>query len=104
MPNLQLLNELRGTPFKAADLEELMFLDTFAHALRTRYEARNTAEPDWLALRITELGVEIRMRTSDAIQKRIRELKAQQQTLLTPAEKKAAIKNELAELEAALTQ
>lgn len=100
MANLSLLNELRTTKYTASDLEELLALDTFAHALRARYEARQVPEPDWLNGRIVELGSEIRVRTNDAVQKRIRELKAQQQSLMTPEQKRAAVAAELAALEA----
>lgn len=102
MPNFSLLNELRNTSFKGSDLEELMALDTFAHSLRARYEARQIPEPDWLSARIPELGRELAMRTDDAKQKRIRELMSQQQALMTPNEKKKAIETELAALLAAV--
>lgn len=102
MPSSNLLNELRSTRFTGSDLEDLMALDTFAHSLRARYEARQVPEPDWLNARITELGSEIRMRTADATQKRIRELLAAKQTLMTPTEKRASIDAELAVLQGAL--
>src|SRR5258707_15801242 len=98
MPNFSLLNELRNTSFKASDLDELMALDAFAHTLRARYEARQVPEPDWLVARLPELTREIGMRTDDSKQKRIRELLAAQQALLSTAEKKKQIEAELAAL------
>jgi hypothetical protein len=92
------LSQLKTTAFKGEELENLMALSSFAHGLRDQYEKRNVPEPDWLGPRLAELGREIAMRTDDAKQKRIRELMAQQQALLSTAEKKKAIEQELAAL------
>lgn len=96
------LQQLKNTAFKGEDLEQLMALAAFANNLRQEYDKRNVPEPDFLAARITELGREIAMRTDDAKQKRIRELLAQKQALMSTTEKKKSIDEELAALQAAL--
>lgn len=85
----------------ADDLDELVAMAAFGRSLRAEFDAQNIAAPEFVDNSLRSIKREIENRVADRKAARIRELKAQRESLKTAQEKREAIDKELAALEAA---
>lgn len=97
-----MLEQLKRLDIDRISLEEMLALAAFAKSLHAEYDLRNIPSPEWLDDKIRLLNREIGARSRDALEMRLREVRAQQTQLLTPAEKRAKLAEEEARLQAQL--
>lgn len=97
-----MLDALRKFNKDNADLDEMMSLSAFGKTLQAEYLTHAVPVPDWLTSTMTTLGHEISSKTKDQLEKRRRELLAQQSGLETAEVKRTRIAKELAEIDAKL--
>jgi hypothetical protein len=84
---------------EAADLDELVEVAAFGRQFRAEFESLNVPVPEYVDDNIRVIRREISARLADKRAARVRELKAQRDSLKTAAERREAIDKELAELE-----
>lgn len=94
-----MLNDLKKFDPDRAQMDELVALSAFAKSLRAEYTALNQEIPEWLDDKTRVLLREILSRGRDALEKRLKDARAQAAQLMTPAEKRAQLSKEIAELE-----
>ena len=93
-----MLAEFKNFNVEHADLDELVALAAFGRHLRTEYENLKVTEPEFVDINLKSLRREIDTRLADRREARVRELKAQRDSLKTAAERREAIDRELAAL------
>jgi hypothetical protein len=93
-----MLQEFKNFNVDAADLDELIALSAFGKQLRAEFEARQVAVPEYVSDNLNSLAREIDSRVADRRAQRVRELKAQRDSLKTAQERRDAIDKELAAL------
>ena len=96
-----MLSEFKGFTAARLQLDELVALEAYGHGLRESYERLGVDEPQYIDVQLKSLKREIRTRVADKHEARKREVQRSLDNLKTPAEKKAELKRELAELEKA---
>jgi len=74
-------------------------LRMFAGQLRDFYEKMQLEPPEWLDTRIKELSREIKSRTADMLEKRLREAKARREALKPATERREEVDAEIKRLE-----
>jgi hypothetical protein len=89
-----MLEQLKRFDPDRASIDEMLALAVFATGLRTEYERRNITAPEWLDDKIRTLNREIESHRRDALEMRLKEIRAQKTQLLTPTEKRAALQAE----------
>lgn len=94
-----MLKELRSFDADRCDIDQLVALSAFAKVLHAEYEARNINVPEWLDDSRRTLAREIEGRRRDALELRLKEVRAQKSGLMTASEQREALAAE----EAALT-
>jgi hypothetical protein len=95
-----MLSEFKSFTLARMDLDELVALAAYGRTLRTEYEAQKVEEPEFVDINLKSLRREIASRQADKVDVRRRQLKTKLDSLKTPAEKKAELEKELAELDA----
>jgi hypothetical protein len=93
-----MLQSFKNFNIDNADLDELVELAAFGRQFRAEHEALNVPVPEFVDDQIRNLRREIDSRLADNRAKRVRELKAQRDSLKTAAERREAIDKELAAL------
>lgn len=93
-----MLKELKSFDAERCDLDQLVALSAFAKVLHAEYEARNIQVPEWLDDSRRALAREIEGRRRDALELRLKEVRAGQSGLLTAAEKREKLAAEEAKL------
>jgi hypothetical protein len=93
-----MLDQFKKFNAEAADLDELVEVATFGRQFRAEHEALNVPVPEYVDDNIRVIRREIDARLSDKRAARVRELKAQRDSLKTAAERREAIDKELAAL------
>jgi hypothetical protein len=93
-----MLDEFRNFNVDAATIDELVALSAFGKQLRGEFEAQKVAVPEYVSDNLNSLAREIDTRMADRRATRIRELKAQRDSLKTAQEKRDSIDKELAAL------
>ena len=93
-----LLQDFKSFNVDAADLDELVALSAFGKQLRGEFEAQKVAVPEYVSDNLNSIAREIDSRMADRRATRVRELKAQRDSLKTAQERRDAIDRELAEL------
>jgi len=93
-----MLEQFKKFNAEAADLDELVEVATFGRQFRAEHEALNVPVPEYVDDNIRVIRREIDARLSDKRAARVRELKAQRDSLKTAAERREAIDKELAAL------
>lgn len=78
------------------DVEDLVSLSAVARLVQNEYSVIGVEEPDWLTVRVKEIRREIKARTQDSVEKELREAQARLESLKTPEEKRAAIREKIA--------
>jgi hypothetical protein len=94
-----MLDRFKSFNTEVADLDELVAMAAFGRSFRAEYESLNVSVPEFVDDTLRTIKREIETRVADRRQARIRELKAQRDSLKTAAEKREAIEKELASLE-----
>lgn len=97
-----MLQELKKLDLDRLALDEALVYAAFAKSLHAEYDARNIPAPEWLDDRIRQLNREITSRGRDALEMRLKEIRAQRSQLMTPTEKREALAAEEAALAAQL--
>ncbi len=100
--NTDMLKELRGLDVERTDLDEMVALSTFGRAMNAEYDRLAIPIPEWLEDRLTELDRETRLRRTDALEKKLKELKARKETLKTAEQKRTDVDSEMLKIEKAL--
>jgi hypothetical protein len=93
-----MLQDFKNFNVDAADLDELVALSAFGKQLRGEFEAQKVAVPEYVSDNLNSLAREIDARMADRRATRVRELKAQRDSLKTAQERRDAIDKELAAL------
>ena len=83
---------------KADNLDELVAMSAFGKQFRSEYEAQNISVPEFVDDNLRAIKREIESRVADRRAARVRELRAQEVSLQTAAEKREAIRRELVAL------
>jgi hypothetical protein len=81
------------------DLDELVSLSAFGKTLRAEYEIHGIEVPEYVSTQLNALTREIKGRVADQVEARRKHIKAQLESLKTPAERRAALEAELAKME-----
>jgi hypothetical protein len=98
-----MLEQLKRLDLDRNQLDDLLAFAAFAKSLHAEYDQRSIAAPEWLDEKIRQLNREITSRGLDALEMRLKEIRAQQTQLLTPSEKREKLAAEEAALTAKLT-
>jgi hypothetical protein len=93
-----MLQDFKNFNVDASDLDELVALSAFGKQLRGEFEAQKVAVPEYVSDNLNSLAREIDSRMADRRATRVRELKAQRDSLKTAQERRDAIDKELAAL------
>lgn len=96
-----MLQEFKSFDARRLQLDDLVALEAYGHGLRQSYERLQIDEPPFVDVQLKSVRREIRTRVADKAEMRKREVQRSLDNLKTPAEKKAELKRELAELEKA---
>jgi len=84
------------------NLDDMVALAAFGRILRAEYEAQKVDEPEFVDTQLKLLRREIASKVDDKRQARRKQIEAQLQSLKTPAERRAELEQEKAELDAAV--
>lgn len=84
-----MLSELRKMNLEGQSLEDLIAAEAVAKLVRGAFETRAADMPPWLDGKIRDLNREITRTMSDTLEKRLREVRAQKESLMTMSEKRA---------------
>ena len=93
-----MLEQFKGFNTEVSDLDELVAMAAFGRSLRAEFESLNVSVPEFVDDQTRVIKREIETRVADRRAARVRELKAQRDSLKTAAEKREAIEKELASL------
>lgn len=96
-----MLNDFQNFNKDRLNLDEMVTLAAFGRILRAEYEAQKVDEPEFVDTQLKLLRREIASKVDDKRQARRKQIEAQLQSLKTPAERRAELEKEKAELEAA---
>lgn len=99
---MTMIERLRGIDADTLSPDEMIELRAGATALQAQYQASGYEVPEWLRDRTAMLDRELSAKRADAIQKRLKELDAQELGLETAQEKRDRIKAERERLQQAL--
>ena len=94
-----MLERLKNLNLEGLDIDEAIALSGFARGMKAEYDALSLETPEWLDTRIREVRREIKSRTADMFEKRLREAKARYETLKPTAERRDEVKAEIEKLE-----
>ena len=93
-----MLDQFKAFNTEVADLDELVAMAAFGRGFRAEFESLNVSVPEFADDQLRVIKREIETRVADRRAARVRELKAQRDSLKTAAEKREAIEKELASL------
>lgn len=94
--------QLRNLDVLRLDLDEMVELEMHAAALAVMYERHRLDTPEWLSDAQRTLQRALRQKRDDLLALRLQEAKQRLQKLRTPEERRGALEEEIAELEAQL--
>lgn len=94
-----MLDSLRRVNTETIDPEEIVALLAFAKGYKAEFDANAMPTPEWVDDKIRALKRELETRNADQKQRRLRELKSQRESLLSAAEKRQKLDEEIAKLE-----
>lgn len=97
-----MLDQLKRLDVDRMQLDETLALAAFAKSLHAEYDARAIPAPEWLDDSVRTLNREISMRTRDALEMRLKEIRAQKTQLESAGEKRERLAREEEELTAKL--
>jgi len=99
-----MLIELKSATLNRMDIDDLLELSAYARALENEAKELGVELPEWIAENAQSIRREIKAKNRDRLAARIKAVKARRETLKTPDEKRTALDNELAVLEAELAK
>jgi hypothetical protein len=95
-----MLSELKSFQANSRySLEELLSLSAYGRALEDECTALSVEPPGWLPEQNKAVRREIRAKTADALEQRLKELRSRREALKTPDEKRKSIEDEISQLE-----
>ena len=94
----RMLNEFKNFNVDSAEIDDLVALSAFGKQLRGEFESQKIPVPEYVSDNLNSISREIDARMADRRATRIRELKAQRDSLKTAQERRDAIDKELAVL------
>lgn len=100
--SMNLIEQLKNLNIEKTSLDEMILLSASARALNSEYEANGTVAPEWLSDARRMLGREIKVRTQNQLEMRLRELEAADAADRTASERRADRAKEREKIEAAL--
>lgn len=95
-----MLQTLKNFDAQSTPIDELVMLSAFGNMLTAEFTEHGIEQPKWLEPKLKTLRREIETRNQDALEKRIAELKARRETLVSPTERRKQLDAEIAELTA----
>ena len=95
---LKTVELLKRFDVDTTSFDDLIALSAFAKVLHAEYEALKTPVPEWLTDAMKSLTRAIAAKQKDAIEKRLKEVRATKATLKTAAERRADLEAEEKEL------
>lgn len=99
---MQLLQQLKGVQVDGLQLDEAVLLLAIAGKMDEAYQQTVGEAPQWLTDARETLQKEVKSRSQDALEKRLKELEAQEDRLKSAQEKREDIAKERARIEAKL--
>jgi len=99
---MKMLLEIRAFVPDQADLDDLVLVMAVMQTVADQYSRLAMPVPNWVAEKIDSLKTEIRARHRDFIARRLKEARLKLDRLKTPAEQRADVAKEIADLEAQL--
>lgn len=99
---MQVSEQLKNLQFDRLDMDDLIEHSVQARHLIAERENHSLSQPEWLTDVMASLTREIKLKSRDELEKRRKELMAQQSGLETLTEKRERINRELATLDAKL--
>lgn len=94
-----MLEQLKALNCDRADTDELISLSAMARVLTAEFTILSIPLPEWLQDATRTVRSEITLRQRDAREKRLKDIRRQQEGLKTTEEKRASLAQEAAELE-----
>jgi hypothetical protein len=99
-----MFEELRRFSVEGAQMDQMIANSALLKTFITEYTVQGIPVPEWMTNSVSELNREIAARKRDSLMKRVKELKAQQTTLLSAEEKRSLVAAELAAIEGQLEE
>lgn len=96
---MQLIEQLKNLNIDREGLDELIVLSAQARAIDVEYEAQGTIAPEWLSDARRTLSREIKERTANQLEMRLRELEQADAADMTASERRTRRATERAEIE-----
>ena len=97
-----MLRELKSVNTDAVDIEQAVALLAFGRTLQSEYAELEIETPEWLGNTIKSLRREITTRNADALEKKLRDLKARRESMESPEARRRKLEAEIKKTEAAL--
>lgn len=94
-----MLERLKNLNIDGMDIDEAVALSAFARGMKAEYDTLALETPEWLDTRIREVRREIKSRTQDLLERRLREAKARREALKPATERRQEVDDEIARLE-----
>jgi hypothetical protein len=96
------LQEFKSLQIERASMDQMLALVVFGKGLRAEFEARTLPTPEWLTDGLKTLNREIDRQRQDELERRKKQLTAEDAADRTSAERREARKKEMEAIEAAL--
>lgn len=96
------INALKNMSIRAIDLETAIGAMVELKTLASGYSDLQLETPTWIGDKIVEIDSEIKVQVRAERQAKLLKLKAQEAALMSRDERRAAIKDQIAELEASM--
>lgn len=97
-----MLQSLLNVNVDRLDIDEAVALLAFGKMVSAEYGSHNIQCPDKITDAVNVLAKDVEARRKDYLQRRLKELRAQKETLKTVSEKRNDVEKELQKLEAEL--
>ena len=99
-----MLERLKNVDVEVPSLEELIELSAIARLLGQEFPIAGAEVPEWLIQKSKALRREIGVRMADAVEKELKDLKAAREHLRPAEERRTALDERIAKLEALVPQ
>lgn len=98
----QRLDELQNFNTDRASLDEMLLVENDANVLRASYERHQIPVPEWLEDQNGAISSEVTRRTTDDLQRRLKEIDQTEAGLLSASEKRDRLAKEREKIQARL--
>ncbi len=96
------LNALKNFVARNYSVEDLVAVRADLKTLAANFDDMSVAIPEWLTDKLTEVESEVKTQTKADKMAALKKLRSQEAALMTRDERREAIKNQIAELEASI--